>query len=206
MNFKYPPLLLVLLCFGFLNASCQNKTLEKVANPRLKDIKLPEGFTISIFADSVDDARSLALGANGTVFVGNRKGNKVYALVDADKDGVADEKYTLAEGLNMPNGVAFYKGSLYIAELDKIWRIDNIEANLAAPPERVLVNDSFPSDEHHGWKYMAFGPDGKLYVPVGAPCNICDNAEQDERYASITRMNPDGTGFEVFAHGSRNTV
>ncbi|MCD6062228.1 MAG: sorbosone dehydrogenase [Flavipsychrobacter sp.] len=206
MNLRYPPVLLAVLCMGFLNAACQNKTLEKVEDPRLNDIKLPDGFSISIFADNVENARSLALGANGTVFVGTRNAGKVYALVDADKDGVAETRYTIADGLNMPNGVAFRFTSLYIAELDKIWRIDNIEANLASPPERVLVNDSFPSDKHHGWKYIAFGPDDKLYVPVGAPCNVCDNAEQDPRYASITRMNPDGTGFEVFASGIRNTV
>jgi glucose/arabinose dehydrogenase len=127
-------------------------------------------------------------------------------LVDKDNDGQSDEKYTLLTGRKMPNGVAFHNGALYVAEVDKIWRLDNIESNLAAPPAPVLVYDSLPHDTHHGWKYIAFGPDGKLYIPIGAPCNICNNSERDPRYASISRINPDGTGFEVFASGVRNTV
>lgn len=194
------------LAAGIAGAACKNKALErKGKDPRLGDIKLPTGFSIDIYAE-VDNARSLALGDKGTVFVGNRKGNKVYAVVDKDNDGRADQTYTVAGNMNMPNGVAFRNGSLYIAELDKIWRIDNIEANLAAPAKPVLVSDNFPDKAHHGWKYIAFGPDGKLYVPVGAPCNICDDNVRDQRFSSITRMNPDGTGFEVFAHGIRNTV
>jgi glucose/arabinose dehydrogenase len=188
------------------SASCKNKALTKTEDPRLQDIKLPAGFHISIYADNVNNARSMALGTRGTVFVGNRDGDKVYALVDADKDGVAEKKLVIAEGMDTPNGVAFQDGALYIAEVGKIWRIDNVEENLQAPPKPVLVTDKYPTSKHHGWKYIAFGPDGKLYVPVGAPCNICNDAEKDPRYASITRMNPDGTGAEVFAHGIRNTV
>ncbi|WP_316842832.1 sorbosone dehydrogenase family protein [Pedobacter gandavensis] len=180
--------------------------MEKLDEPRLKDIKLPEGFKIEVFA-KVDNPRSMALGANGTVFVGNRDGDKVYALVDDNKDGIAEKTYIIAQGLkDMPNGVAFKDGSLYVAEVSKIWRYDQIENRLANPPTPVLVYDKLPTDTHHGWKYIAFGPDGKLYVPVGAPCNICDNTNKDKRYASITRMNPDGTGFEIFANGVRNTV
>ena len=192
----------------FFNYSCEpkNKALEEKDDPQLSKLKAPEGFTISFFAKDVDNARSLALGDNGTVFVGNRKGKNVYALVDADKDGVAEKKYTVASGLNTPNGVAFHNGSLYIAELSKIWKIDNIEATLDNPAKPVLVNDSLPTEEHHGWKYIAFGPDGKLYVPVGAPCNICDDNEKDKRFSSIMRMNADGSGLEVYAHGIRNTV
>ena len=203
---RYCFALVALVCAGFMTGSCQNKALKKTSDPKLADIKLPDGFSISIFADNVDNARSLALGANGTVFVGNRQSDKVYALVDEGNDGKADNKYTIAQGLNMPNGVAFYNGALYVAELNKIWRFDNIESSLGAPPQPVLIRDSFPSSKHHGWKYIAFGPDGKLYVPVGAPCNICDDNETDKRYASITRMNADGSGFEIFAHGVRNTV
>lgn len=184
----------------------KNKALEEKGAPQLSKIKLPPGFKIDFFANDVDNARSLALGDNGTVFVGNRKGKNVYALVDADKNGRAEKKYTVAEGLNTPNGVAFYKGALYIAEINKISRIDNIESKLGNPGKPVLVSDTFPSETHHGWKYIAFGPDNKLYVPVGAPCNICNDSEKDQRFSSITRMNPDGTGFEVFAHGVRNSV
>src|SRR5690606_937471 len=95
---------------------------------------------------------------------------------------------------------------LYVAEIDKVWKFENIEANLSNPPQPVLVTENYPSDEHHGWKYIAFGPDGKLYIPVGAPCNICDDHVKDPRYASITSINPDGTQQEIFAHGIRNTV
>lgn len=185
--------------------SCKNKALEKTEDPILSDISLPESFSISVFAD-VPNARSMARGDKGTIFVGNRKENKVYAVVDEDNNGKADKTYVIADGLDMPNGVAFRNGSLYIAEVSKIWRIDNIEDNLNNPPAKVLVSDNFPSDKHHGWKYIAFGPDDKLYVPVGAPCNICNDAEEDERYASLTRMNPDGSEHEVYAHGIRNTV
>lgn len=206
MTTRYIASVTLLLAVSLSSAYCKNRVLQKKARPELEGIKLPPGFHISIFADSVNDARSLALGDKGTVFVGNRSGKKVYALVDQDNDGVADRKYTLVQGMNMPNGVAFYKGALYIAEMDKVWRLDNIEANLAKPPKPVLVSRNFPSEGHHGWKYIAFGPDGKLYVPVGAPCNICKDNERDKRFASITRMNPDGTEFEVYANGIRNTV
>ena len=194
-----------MLCLGLASATCKNKALQKTEDPRLSDIKLPKGFHISIFAE-VDNARSLALGDKGTVFVGNRSGKNVYALRDEDGDGVAEKKYTVAENRNTPNGVAFHNGALYIAEIDKVWRIDNIESSLDAPGKPVLVTDQYPSDKHHGWKYIAFGPDGKLYIPVGAPCNICDDHVKDPRYSSITRMNADGSGQEVYAHGIRNTV
>lgn len=196
------------LLFAAVAASCspKNKALEQKDDPQLSKLKVPEGFKISFFAHDVDNARSLALGENGTVFVGNRKGKNVYALVDADKDGVAEKKYTVASGLNTPNGVAFHNGSLYIAEISKVWRIDNIESTLENPAKPVLVSDSFPTEEQHGWKYIAFGPDGKLYVPVGAPCNICNDNEKDKRFASIMRMNADGSDLEVYAHGIRNSV
>lgn len=187
------------------DAGTDTKATQKASDPRLKDIQLPEGFTIDVFAE-VENARSLALGDKGTVFVGNREKKNVYALVDADGDGRAEKKYVVARDLETPNGVAFHHGALYIAQVSKIWRIDNIEENLEKPGKPVLVYDKLPTDEHHGWKYIAFGPDGKLYVPVGAPCNICNDSERDQRYAAISRMNPDGTGFEVYAHGVRNTV
>jgi glucose/arabinose dehydrogenase len=178
------------------------KTEEQSKLP-LNKIKLPPGFSISVFAE-VDNARSLAISPSGTVFVGNRNNDKVYAVKDTDGDFKADKKWVLASGLKMPNGVAFRDGDLYIAEISRITKLPNIEANLDNPPKPVVVNDKFPSEEHHGWKYIAFGPDGKLYVPVGAPCNICEKKE--EIYASITRMNADGSGREVFAKGVRNSV
>ncbi len=166
-------------------------------------ITLPPGFQISVFADNVDGARSMALSPNGTLFVGTRDVGKVYAIPDTNKDYKADEVITIASGLNMPNGVAFRNGSLYVAEVYRVLRYDNIEANLKNPPPPIVVNNNFPSDTHHGWKFIRFGPDGKLYVPVGAPCNVC---ERPDPYASIMRMDPDGSGLEIFARGIRNTV
>jgi len=170
----------------------------------LENIKLPPGFRIDVFAYGLDGARSLALGSRGTLFVGTRDEGKVYAVVDRDGDGRADETFTIASGLNSPNGVAFRDGALYVAEISRVIRYDDVEARLADPPAPAVVNDTFPGDEHHGWKFIRFGPDGKLYVPVGAPCNVCER--DDKRYASIMRMNADGTALEIFASGVRNTV
>jgi len=127
----------------------------------------------------------------------------VYAVLDRDKDNRADEVITLAQGLNTPNGVGFLGGALYVAEVNRVLRFDNIEAHLNNPPRPVIVSDRFPRDQHHGWKFIRFGPDGLLYVPVGAPCNIC---EPGSRYSVIMRMNADGTGLETFARGVRNSV
>jgi glucose/arabinose dehydrogenase len=169
----------------------------------LSKIKLPAGFAIDVFAE-VDNARSLAISPSGVIYVGNRNGDKVYALKDTDGDYRADKKWTIVSGLNMPNGVAFKDGDLYVAEVNRVIKFVGIESKLASPPKPVVVNDTYPSEGHHGWKYIAFGPDGKLYVPVGAPCNICES--KDQIYASITRINSDGSGREIFANGVRNTV
>ena len=169
----------------------------------LDKIKLPAGFKISVYAE-VPNARSMCWGDKGTLFVGTREGGKVYAVRDENKDGVGEKVYVIASGLHMPNGVAFRKGSLYVAEVSRILRYDNIESNLSNPPKPAVVFDKYPPDEHHGWKFIAFGPDGKLYVPVGAPCNVCE--KENPIYATITRMNADGTGMEIFARGIRNTV
>lgn len=169
----------------------------------LNTIKLPKGFVIEVFAE-VNNARSMAISPSGIIYVGNRDGDKVYAVQDTNGDHKADKKWVIASGLNMPNGVAFRDGDLYVAEVNRVIKFVDIESKLASPPKPVVVNDTYPTETHHGWKYIAFGPDGKLYVPVGAPCNICD--PEDEIYASITRINPDGSGREVFAKGVRNTV
>ncbi|NOS54832.1 MAG: sorbosone dehydrogenase family protein [Cyclobacteriaceae bacterium] len=169
----------------------------------LESIKLPKGFSISIFAE-VEDARSMSLSPGGTLFVGNRGEDKVYAVKDTDGDFKADKKWVIASGLNMPNGVAFRDGDLYVAEINQIHKFSDIESKLAAPGKSTIIYDKFPTEKHHGWKYISFGPDGKLYVPVGAPCNICES--KDPVFASITRMNSDGSGLEVYASGVRNTV
>jgi glucose/arabinose dehydrogenase len=169
----------------------------------LPTIKLPPGFVIDVYAE-VNNARSMAMSPSGILYVGNRNGDKVYAVKDTDGDYKADKKWIIASGLHRPNGVAFKDGDLYVAEVSRILKFSGIESKLASPPKPDTVTASYPTDEHHGWKYIAFGPDGKLYVPVGAPCNICD--PEDEIYASITRINTDGSGREVVAHGVRNTV
>jgi len=169
---------------------------------QLKKIKLPPGFRIDMYASDVPGARSMALGSKGTLFVGARE-DKVYAVTDSDGDNRADKVRVIAAGLNMPNGVAFRNGSLYVAEVSRVIRYDNIEGKLGNPPAPIVVSDKFPAETHHGWKFIRFGPDGMLYVPVGAPCNIC---EPGDPYAAILRMKPDGTGLEVYARGIRNTV
>jgi glucose/arabinose dehydrogenase len=168
----------------------------------LYKIRMPAGFKIDVYAE-VDNARSMAMSPSGTLFVGNRNGDKVYAVKDTDGDFKADKKWVITSGKNMPNGVAFKDGDLYVAEVSRILKFSNIEARLNNPPQPVVINDNYPDKTHHGWKYIAFGPDGKLYVPVGAPCNIC---ESDEIFATITRINADGSGKEIFARGVRNTV
>ncbi len=167
-------------------------------------IELPPGFKIEFFSKSVPGARSMTRGDQGTIFVGTRSKNKVYALQDLDGDMVAEKVTVVTDKLATPNGVAFRDGSLYVAQVNRIVRFDEIEQRISNPPEPVVVNDSYPTDTHHGWKYISFGPDGYLYVPVGAPCNICK--ESNPRYASITRMKPDGSGVEIYAHGVRNSV
>ena len=169
----------------------------------LDKIKLPAGFRIAVFAE-VDNARSLALSPSGTVYAGNRNGDKVYAVRDTDGDFKADKRWVVASGLNSPNGVAFKDGDLYVAEISRILKFQDIEKNPGNPGQPEVVTDDYPTETHHGWKYIAFGPDGKLYVPVGAPCNICDS--EDDIFASITSMNTDGTGREIYAEGVRNTV
>ena len=192
-----PSLLLLLLM-----PSCS--PADSNSGVSLDTIKLPPGFAISVYASNVPNARSMALSPHGTLFVGTHTAGKVYAIIDRNQDNTADEVITLTRGLNMPNGVAFRDGVLYVAEVNRVLRFADIENHLDNPPQPVVVNDSFPRARHHGWKFIRFGPDGLLYVPVGAPCNICE--PEDERYASIMRMKPDGTDLEVFAKGIRNTV
>jgi glucose/arabinose dehydrogenase len=146
----------------------------------------------------------MVLSPDGTLFVGSRTQGSLYAVLDEDQDYKADEVITLEQGMNMPNGVAFRDGALYVAEVNRVLRYDDIEANLRSLPEPVVVSQDFPSDQHHGWKFIRFGPDGLLYVPVGAPCNVCEPPQPI--YSGISRMQPDGSGLELFAEGVRNTV
>ena len=170
----------------------------------LHTLKLPDGFSIEVYADNVPNARSMIRSDKGTLFVGTRRRGYVYALRDEDGDYIAEKVYTIAEGLNMPNGVAVKDGNLYVAEVNRVLRFDDIEKHLADPPEPVVIYDGYPSDSHHGWKFIRFGPDGRLYIQVGAPCNICD--EENEVYGSITSLKPDGSDMKIYARGVRNSV
>lgn len=214
---KTVPLTLLFL-FLLVCSSCKK---GKVENPEtdtpvikgkeetvllLDSIVMPPGFKIELFAENVKGARSMAIGEKGTLFIGTRTEDKLYALVDEDGDFKAEKTIVLDTTLNVPNGVAFKDGSLYVAEVNRLLRYDNIEDNLENLPEPVVVYDDYPKELHHGWKYIAFGPDDKLYVPVGAPCNICDSTVVDQRFATITRMNADGSDREIYAHGVRNSV
>lgn len=173
--------------------------------PTLAGLQLPPGFSIEVYSAEVPEARSLALGPKGVVFVSNRKeGDKVYALVDANGDHRVDSVKVVASGLDTPNGIAYRNGVLFIAEVGRLMRIDGIDGKLDHPPKPTLVTDQLPKETWHGWRYIKFGPDGWLYMPIGAPCNLCER--DDQHFASIARMKADGTGLEVFASGVRNSV
>jgi glucose/arabinose dehydrogenase len=167
----------------------------------VKKMKLPPGFKAEVWQAGILDARGMREGDKGTVFVSSLfVAGKIYAVVDK---GGKRETITIAEKLFLPNGIEFHKGALYVATPKDITRYDNIEANLNNPPKPVMVYDKLPGEVPHGWKFIKIGPDGKLYVPIGAPCNICDRGEP---FAQILRMNLDGSGVETVAKGVRNTV
>lgn len=182
--------------------------LVKAQKPEafVNELTVPDGFKIELFASDIAGARSLVEGSKGVIFIGSRGAGKVYAVVDESGDGKADRTYILAEELNQPNGVAYRNGDLFIAEISKVSVMRGIDGRLDNPPSMETVRDDLPTEKHHGAKYIAFGPDDKLYIPIGAPCNICNKEEEDKRFASICRMNADGSQFELFASGIRNTV
>jgi glucose/arabinose dehydrogenase len=179
---------------------------------RLESIVLPKGFSIDYYA-KVPGARSLTRGPGGVIFVGSRGQGKVYALLGRDGGPQADKVVTIAGGLNSPNGIAYLGGDLYVAEIGRIIVFRDIADNLTGDASFDVITDVYPEDRAHGWKFIAFGPDGLLYVPVGAPCNICER--EDPVYSSITRFDAAGTAksgsigrsdIEIYASGIRNTV
>ncbi len=170
---------------------------------RLDQIELPPGFSIALYADDVPNARSLTRSNGGVIYVGTRREDVVYALQDTDGDGRADRQSIVAKGLDMPNGVVWYQGDLYIAENERISRLRDIDQRLQNPPKPEVIYAELPGEAHHGWRFMDVGPDGWLYVAIGAPCNVCDESDP---FSSIARLKPDGSGFEVYARGVRNSV
>jgi glucose/arabinose dehydrogenase len=190
-------------------AEMANSTLAPIAQPPaakapgeipIDKLKVPPGFKLSLWAHGLNNARVMTWGDKGTLFVSSRVAGNVYAVLDR---GGQREVKVIAKGLNLPNGIAFKDGTLYVAEVSRITRMVGIEDKLDSPPPMEVVYDTLPKDLPHGWKYLAFGPDGKLYFNIGAPCNIC---VPPDTHANISRVNADGTGFEYVAHGVRNSV
>jgi glucose/arabinose dehydrogenase len=193
-------LLLMISLFLYSMGLAEEQKLDSL----LKSIQLPPGFSISIYAADVPGARSMALSPSGVLFVGTRTTGSVYALLDRDGDRKVERVVTIAQGLDMPNGVAVRDGDLYVAEVSRILRYRRIEERLENPGKPEVIYDGYPAEKHHGWKFIRFGPDGKLYVPVGAPCNVC--LSENPIFSTITRIGRDGGTPEIVAHGVRNTV
>ena len=199
LNRKY----VLLICIFFISIHDLEAQDEK-----LSLLNLPKGFSIDIFADNINSPRQITEGKK-YIYTASGPMGEIYALLDSDNDNKIDSKVTLASGLNNSRGVTFKNGNLYFAEVNKIWVIENIEEQLESNPnglpEKKLITDNLPSDPWHGWKWIKFGPDNKLYVPVGAPCNVClEELEDDSRFASIMRLN-DGN-WEHVARGVRNSI
>lgn len=197
---------LALAAVIFTAAACGESATagRKSVSGTVAFIELPEGFKAEMYMAGVENARAMALDRNGTLYVGSRRAGKVYAIPDADGDLKGDTVIEIAKGLQMPVGLAMKDGDLYVSATSRIYKLPGVSDKLLNAPEAVLVSDAFPEETHHGWKFIDFGPDGKLYVPVGAPCNICH--EDEQQFANIMRMNADGSGLETFAMGVRNTV
>lgn len=177
----------------------------KATTPEMNKIKLPPGFSIAPYYKGVPSARSMALSPSGVLYVGSRKiDGDVTAIVDKNKDGVADASYIVGKKLYGPLGMAYKDGDLYVGQINGVVKLKDIDNHLTNPPAPEPVNLKLPSDLAHGHKYIRFGPDGWLYIPVGAPCNVC---ERDwTKYACLMRMKPDGSNLELYAQGIRNTV
>jgi glucose/arabinose dehydrogenase len=193
---------LAVICCGVLAVGLTGSARQAAAP--LPPLVLPAGFQADVFAEKVENARSMALGPQGTVFVGSQYVGKVHAVVDSDGDHKADHVVVIASGLDQPNGVAMRNGALYVATASRLLRFDDIEKHLDAPPTPVTLRDDLPNPKAgHTWKFIAFGPDDMLYMSVGAPCNVCLSPPM---VSAIVRMKPDGSGMEAFAEGVRNSV
>lgn len=183
----------LMLALISIESSAQNIDVDKLT--------LPDGFSVSVYAE-IENPRQLALGADNTVFVGSLRGS-VWALINPEEDVRANEVVRVAEGLNTPNGVAYHRGDLFVGEINRISKIQNIDAKLNGLQPTETVTDKLPNRRHHGFKFLAIGSDDKIYLPVGAPCNVC---EEEEIFGTLLKMNLDGSGMEIIARGIRNTV
>ncbi len=184
-------------------------TESQETKENLKKLSLPNGFSIEIFAKDIESPRQITQSKNGIIFVGSKNGDSIVALLDIDKDGLVDKKYIVANNLTNPTGVTYWKKDLYFSEIDKIWKVSDIDNWISTRPgiipKKEIYFDGLPSDRWHGFKYIDFGPDENLYIPVGVPCNICIEPQQkDPRYAAIHKL-LDGELITV-ASGVRNSV
>jgi len=177
----------------------------------IEQLKMPKGFKVETFAENVPNARQMALGDQGTVFIGSTQAGKVYALVPTKDSMAKPQLKIIAKYLNQPQGVAFYQGDLYVAEINRIIRYEDIEKRLDHPPSAKLVTDNFPmasgsdrQSQMHAWKTIHIGPNHKLYMAIGAPCNSC--LAEDPRIGTLMRMDLDGSHMEIYAKGVRNSV
>tara|TARA_A100001015_G_C15040186_1_gene739110 strand:+ start:3819 stop:4928 length:1110 start_codon:yes stop_codon:yes gene_type:complete len=193
----------------FLKVTIVFLVFNAYSSDLIDKLNLPTGFDIEIYASDINSPRQIAQSNEGTIFVGSKNGDSIIALVDRNQDGYAESKIIVADKLQNPTGVVFQNKDLYFSEIDKIWKITNIDEWISMKsktlPKKDLIFDDLPSDRWHGFKYIDFGPDGDLYIPVGVPCNIClEPQKKDPRYAAIHKIS-DGKLVTV-AEGVRNSV
>lgn len=172
----------------------------------IKNVRLQPGFSISVYAEGLENPRALAVDKNDVVYVGSSKAGKIFALQDTNKDFFADKTTVLAEQLNSPIGVTLLDGALYVAEMFRVIKIEQVDKYLSYKKSApyTTIKEDFPKETWHGGKIIKSGPDGRLYIPIGAPCNTCDVETQP--HGKIYSMKPDGSDFKVVAKGMRNTV
>lgn len=181
-------------------------TIPAKADIELDKLVMPEGFSIEVYA-RIPNARQMSLGDDGTVYVGtrNRARGRIFAITDSNNDYKADDVIAITSGLKTPSGLVYKDGDLYVGAINTIHKFPNIANTMNDNPKGEIITDNLPDKTHHGWKFLEFGPDGLLYVPIGAPCNIC---EPEDIFASIHTMDvndPDNSLTKI-ASGVRNTV
>ena len=181
-------------------------TAPHIQSQEVDKLILPDGFSIEIYAN-VRNARQMSLGDDGTVYVGTRSraGGRIFAIPDANRDGKADEVITITSGLKRPSGLTYHNGDLYIGAISRIYKISDIENSYRNKPDPEVIFSNLPDKTHHGWKFLEFGPDGLLYIPIGAPCNICEPEEEFATLNTLDINNPE-LGITKYAMGIRNTV